>query len=375
LTCQIPFGTIKITSDKILQVIGYTLKQKPYYRLLRRYNVTRRERVIKAVNHIETDFVPYNISLTQQEYEKVASYLGDPDFMKKIGNHIASVYYDGYLTEIMPGSGYWKDDFGVVWNRNGADKDIGVIDGILIKEPSIDSYKFPLLDEKKIRSEYEALMNNKDDMFKFGSIGFTLFERAWTLRGMENLLADMALEPVFVEELLDEITEYNLKIIDIALEYDIDGFHIGDDWGQQKGLIMGPSYWRKYIKPRLARIFERIKSHGKIVSVHSCGDIHEIFPDLIEIGLDIYQTFQPEIYDIKKIKKEYGNYLTFWGGISTQRLLPFATPDEVKRVTLETIAIMSKNGGYIAAPTHSVPGDVPPENIVALIEVLQHGQC
>ncbi|NMB95798.1 MAG: uroporphyrinogen decarboxylase [Clostridiaceae bacterium] len=336
--------------------------------------MTKRERVIKAVNHIETDFVPYNISLTQQEYDKVASYLGDPDFLKKIGNHIDSVYYDGYLAEITPGSGYWKDDFGVIWNRNGADKDIGVIDGVLINEPSIDSYKFPLVDEKKIRREYEALMNNKKDTFKFGSIGFTLFERAWTIRGMENLLTDMVLESVFVEKLLDAITEYNLKIIDIGMEYDIDGFHMGDDWGQQKGLIMGPSYWRRYIKPRLARMFERIKSHGKIISVHSCGDIQEIFPDLIEIGLDIYQTFQPEIYDIKKIKKEYGNYLTFWGGISTQRLLPFATPDEIKKVTLETISIMGKNGGYIAAPTHSVPGDVPPENIVALIDVLQHGQ-
>lgn len=334
--------------------------------------MTRRERVLASINHIETDFVPYNITFTRQEYDKVASYLGDYNFIDKIGNHIDSVYYDGYLSEVAPGSGYWKDDFGVIWNRNGTDKDIGVIDGILLNEPSLDGYEFPVLDESRLRSEYESLMNNKKDTFKFGSIGFTLFERAWTLRGMENLLGDMVLEPAFVDELLDAITEYNLKVINIALDYNIDGFHIGDDWGQQKGLIMGHTYWRRFIKPRLARIFEKLKSHGKIISLHSCGDIHEVFPDLIEIGLDIYQTFQPEIYDIKKIKKEYGNYLSFWGGISTQRLLPFATPDEIKKTTRETLQIMGKNGGYIAAPTHDVPGDVPPENIIALIEVLQN---
>lgn len=333
--------------------------------------MTRRERVIDAIRHVETDVVPYDIGLTHQEYEKVASYLGDPDFGRKMGNHLSNVYYDGYLTEIIPGSGYWKDDFGVVWNRNGADKDIGVIDGYVLPEPSLDKYKFPILDEKRLRSGYEALMNNAGDTFRFGSIGFSMFERAWTLRGMENLLMDMITEPEFVDELLDAIAEYNMKIIDIALEYDIDGFHFGDDWGQQAGLIMGPNYWRRFIKPRMARMYERAKSKGKFISQHSCGDIHEIFPDLLEIGLDVYQTFQPEIYDIQKVKEEFGGQLTFWGGISTQRLLPFATPQQVKDKVRETMKVMRVNGGYIAAPTHSVPGDVPPENIIAMLEVFQ----
>jgi uroporphyrinogen decarboxylase len=135
---------------------------------------------------------------------------------------------------------------------------------------------------------------------------------------------------------------------------------------------MGPNYWRKFIKPRMAKMYARVKSKGLIVSQHSCGDIEEIMPDVIEIGLDIYQTFQPEIYNMKEIKQKFGNNLTFWGGISTQRLLPFATPEEVKRVTKETIQIMGKFGGYIAAPTHSMPGDIPAENAVALIEAFQN---
>lgn len=195
-----------------------------------------------------------------------------------------------------------------------------------------------------------------------------MFERAWTLTGMENLLVYIS-DPEFVDTLLDNILEYNLEIIDIALEYDIDGFLFGDDWGQQKGLIMGPVLWRKFIKPGIAKMYEKVKSHGKLVAQHSCGDVSELFPDLIDIGLDIYQTFQPEIYNIKDVKKKFGKHLSFWGGISTQTLLPVATPDEVKRVTRETMEILGDGGGYIAAPTHAVPGDVPPENIAALIEV------
>lgn len=334
--------------------------------------MTRRERVIAAVHHKQPDKIPYNVNFTSQEYEKVVEYTKDPNYLDKIGNHLSSVSYDGYLFELTPGSGYWKDDFGVVWNRNGADKDIGVIEGFVIKEPSLKNYSFPALDESRLRKEFEALMKDSSDTFKFGAIGFSMFERAWTLRGMENLLMDMVLEPEFVDELLDAITEYNLRIIDIALEYDIDGMEFGDDWGQQKGLIMGPGYWRRFIKPRMARMYERVKSKGLVVMQHSCGDIHEIFPDLIEIGLDVYQTFQPEIYDIKKTKQEYGNDLSFWGGISTQRLLPFASPEEIRRVTRETMEILGQNGGYIAAPTHAVPGDVPPESIIAMIEEFQN---
>jgi len=199
-----------------------------------------------------------------------------------------------------------------------------------------------------------------------------MFERAWSLCGMENVLMNMIDEPDFTNDLLDTICEYNLKIIDIANEYPFDGFYFGDDWGQQKGLIMGPVFWREYIKPRMKRMYERAKKNGKYIIQHSCGDIHELFPDLIDIGLDCYQTFQPEIYDIEKIKNNYGNDLTFWGGISTQRLLPYATTEEVKRETIRIMRIMGKNGGYIAAPTHAVPSDVPPENILAMLEVFMN---
>ena len=135
---------------------------------------------------------------------------------------------------------------------------------------------------------------------------------------------------------------------------------------------MGPKYWREYIKPRVSRMYEHAHKNGKYVIQHSCGDIHELFPDLIEIGLNCYQTFQPEIYDIVKVKSEFGKDLTFWGGISTQQLLPNATAEEVRQETTRIMKIMGKGGGYIAAPTHAVPNDVPPENILAMFDVFMN---
>ena len=161
-------------------------------------------------------------------------------------------------------------------------------------------------------------------------------------------------------------------MIDIALEYDINCIHFGDDWGQQKGLIMGAPHWRKFIKPKMKRMYERVKRAGKFVSQHSCGDIHEIFADLIDIGLDVYQTFQPEIYDIEYVKKTFGDRLTFWGGISTQALLPFETPEVVKSETVRIINVMKKNGGFIVGPTHAMPYDIPVENVVAMVDVFQN---
>jgi len=108
------------------------------------------------------------------------------------------------------------------------------------------------------------------------------------------------------------------------------------------------------------------------VCQHSCGDISEIFPDLIELGLDAYNTFQPEIYDVVQMKKMYGDKITFYGGISTQRLLSNATPDEVKNAMRRLMEILGENGGYIVAPTHAMANDIPTENILAFLEVVKN---
>ena len=330
--------------------------------------MTKRERVLCSIEHKQPDAIPYQIDLTGQALDRLIEYTGDPNYINTIGNHISALNF-GEMTEIK--QGYFKDEYSVIWNRTGADKDIGVIDGLVLLDPSIANFKTPHIDYNLWRSNIESKMASARDTCTIFCIGFSMFERAWTLRGIENLLMDMVAEPDFVNDLLDTICEHNLKLLDMALEYPFDGIHFGDDWGQQKGTIMGARYWKEFIKPRVARMYDRARNAGRFVSQHSCGDISELFPDLIEIGLNVYQTFQPEIYDIDSVKREYGSDLTFWGGISTQRVLPFVSPDEVKRVAYDIMDRLGKGGGYIAAPTHSVPGDVPPENIVALVDVFK----
>ena len=332
----------------------------------------KRRRVLDAINHQETDLVPWQADFTHQELEKIIRHTGNADFARHVGNHIRSVYFDGYLQELPDRPGYFRDDYGVLWNRNCADKDIGVIEGCVIPEPDVRLIHMPPLQTDRLRAEYTRMASTEDGTFRLGSIGFSLFERAWTLRGMENFLADMLEEPEFTDSLLDAICDFNLQVMDIAFAFDLDGFYFGDDWGQQKGLIMGPRLWRRFLKPRLARMYAHARQKGLKVFQHSCGDIHEVFPDLIDIGLDVYQTFQPEIYDIQDVKREFGKDLTFFGGISTQRLLPFATPGEVRAKTREILSIMKPGGGYIVSPTHAVPGDVPPENVLAMLDVFHN---
>lgn len=329
--------------------------------------MTRRERVQAALQFRKPDRVPYHVFLTGQMLDKMIARTGDPNYLQTLDNHIAFVELVKPFDEVRPE--FFRDEYGVVWNRSGADKDIGVVDQILLEDPEdLETFEFPPVDESMIRGQLEQMLAEAGDRFRMAAIGFSLFERAWTLRGMEDLLCDMVVDPEFVHALMEKITERNLRILDIALEYDIDCFHFGDDWGQQKGLIMGPTYWRTFIKPYLKRMYDRVHAAGKYVSQHSCGDLREILEDLHEIGLNVYQTFQPEIYGYEYAEKLYGK-ITVWGGVSTQRDLPYQTPAGVQAVTKELLAAFP-NGGLLAAPTHAVPGDVPPENLLAMVEVL-----
>ena len=334
--------------------------------------MTNRERVIEALNFRQTDKLPYNVSLTKQMRDKMLADSKGKECWENINNHIREADMNKPQIELMGKSGYYIDEFGVVWNKNGADKDIGVIEGELISSPDdFLKYNFPEIDEKFLHSKCEYIVANKGENFTFANIGFSLFERAWTLCGMESLLCYMITDLDFVHELLQKITDYNLKKIDIALQYDLDGMFFGDDWGQQKGLIMGETYWREFIKPYVTQMYKKAKDAGRFVGQHSCGDIRDILDDVIDAGLNVYQTFQPEIYDLKEYKKILDNRLTIWGGISTQVDLPVRTPEEIAKITQETIDIFWKNGGYIGAPTHAVPFDVPVENLIAMIEVFE----
>lgn len=332
--------------------------------------MTARERVCSALEFRQTEIVPYHVTFSTEARAKMVDYYGDADFMDGIGNHLAMLSHRKMAkwTEVSPG--FLEDEWGVVWNRT-TDRDVGIVANHVLPEPTLGDYQLPDPLVPAIAEGYPSFVETNRDRFRVASLGFSLFERAWSLRGMDHLLVDMLDAPDFVNKLFDAITEFNLAQIDLALHHDIDCVYIGDDWGSQSGLIMGPSLWREFIKPRIARMYGRVRDAGKYVMIHSCGDVKSLFPELIEAGLNIFNPFQPETMDVYQTKKEYQGRLSFYGGISVQRLLPHGSPDEVRDETARLLRELGKGGGYIASPSHVVPADVPAENIAAMLEVLQ----
>ena len=164
--------------------------------------------------------------------------------------------------------------------------------------------------------------------------------------------------PEFVHELLGAIADHNIAQVDKALEFDIDAVYFGDDWGQQHGLQMGPKLWHEFIYPQLKRMYGRVRDAGKYVFIHSCGDVDELFDDLIALGVNCFNPFQPEVMDVDALVKAYRGRLAFHGGLSTQRTLPYGTVEDVRAETRHLLEL-GKTGSYILAPAHAVEGDVP----------------
>jgi uroporphyrinogen decarboxylase len=127
--------------------------------------------------------------------------------------------------------------------------------------------------------------------------------------------------------------------------------------------------FQKIMKPKIARLWKVYKDAGLPVMFHSCGNVTEFIPDLIEIGLDVLEPVQP-VMDLGYLKREFGKDITFWGGIDTQQILPYGTPDEVRKLASDTINILGKGGGYIIATAQEVMKDVPLENVKALVETI-----
>lgn len=333
--------------------------------------MTNRERVRSTLGHTQPDRIPYCISFTKVAKEKMARFYNDADFESKLGNCFVLLSSEprGSWRQVRPN--IWEDQFGVQWDRS-IDQDIGVVCNRLVTEKNYKGFPFPDPDDSSRFSEYLSIIQANPDGFFVVDLGWTLYERAWTLAGMENVLAAMADNGSYVHGLFERITEWNLRMIENICRYPIDAIWFGDDWGHQHGLLMGPQLWREFLKPYMKLLFQKVKSKGKYVFIHSCGKVEELFQDLIKCGLDLFNPFQPEVMHVFEAKRRHGGQLSFWGGISTQRSLPYKRPSEVKQEVKALIEQVGKGGGYIAAPAHDIPADAKPENIAAMIEVLQN---
>lgn len=201
----------------------------------------------------------------------------------------------------------------------------------------------------------------------------TIFEVAWQIRGLDELLIDFLMREDWAACLLDRITELSIFRAKKFAEAGVDIIHLGDDVGMEDRMIMSPDTWRKWLKPRMAKIIETAREikPDVIFFYHSDGYIEPIIPDFIEIGINVLNPVQPECMDPAKLKKEYGKKLAFWGTIGIQHTLPFGTPKQVQAEVKERIKTVGKGGGLYLSPTHVIAPEVPYENIFALVDAIK----
>ncbi len=311
-------------------------------------------------------YVPWSFGFTKEAEEKLQAHFGHADLEDVLQNHLLELGNGiGFFNDV--GNDCVQDVFGVVWDRS-IDKDIGTVRGLVLPEPTLKRYHFPDPLDRRFYADIPSKLQTYGDRYRVFQIGFSLYERAWTMRGMENLMMDFYDDPGFVRDLFNAIADYNLAQIKEACTYDIDAVYFGDDWGTQRGLQMGPRLWREFIYPVLKRMYAAVHANGKAVFIHSCGKVDELFDDLIGIGLDCFNPFQPEVMDVAALMQKYHGRLSFHGGLSTQRTLAYGSAADV-RADSRRLLDLGRQGGYMFSPAHGVVGDVPLDNMLAFMEV------
>lgn len=268
--------------------------------------MTSREYVKAAIDHRETDRVPYAIDLTAEAWERLGEVAGGLAQEEFIDNDVKSF-----------SAPWWT------WHELEDDRCCAAPPWSLAKTIGRGSY-----DEfiTAIKSARET-----SDKYLLVRIYGSHFEKAYFARGLENFLADMAAQPQFARALLRKIIDKNLVMLENILALDeVDGVLLGSDRGSQRSLLMSPSTWEEMIRPGEQEEYDLIHAYGKDVWIHSCGCITDIIGSLVDMGVDVLNPVQPEAMDLRALKEQYGDRLAFWGGISTQKTLPYGLPEDVK---------------------------------------------
>ena len=354
--------------------------------------MTKEERVLHTIYKNELDYLPSQIyfasQTTKEKLKGVLGLLSMEALDQYLDNHL-------YLTSTMDDVFRYREDHGLL--RKAEEMGFARVDwerGIVYDRWGIgfDMYSdgfcirhFPLQDEDALKrfeppDPYkEGLLSlAMEDLRRYSGeylvvcTGYHgILEKTWGLRGFEEFMLDLALGSKWVEKPLDDITDYKVEVAKQVVKAGFKCAHTGDDFGGQRGLLVSPETWRKYFKLRWARVWRVYKDAGLPVIHHSCGEITEILKDLIDIGLDVLEPVQP-VMDLEYLKREFGRYITFYGGIDTQELLPYGTPQEVKTMARKAIHILGKGGGLIISPAQEIMRDVPIENVVALVETIRN---
>ncbi len=198
----------------------------------------------------------------------------------------------------------------------------------------------------------------------------TIWETAWYLRGMENLMVDMATEDAKATRLLDIITEKACYRAEKFAAMGVDILGLGDDIGMQETSMMSSGMYRQWLGPRLKLVIQAAKAilPDILISYHSCGKTTTLVPELIDAGIDILNPVQPECMDFEETHQQFGDQISFNGTIGTQKLMPFGTPQQIRDEVFKNMDIAGEKGGLFCCPTHVVEPDVPWENIEAYVQ-------
>jgi uroporphyrinogen decarboxylase len=246
----------------------------------------------------------------------------------------------------------------------------------------LNAYPWPNMDDPTrvagVRETAKTLA--KDNRYAIMAVPWLLFpfERAHALQGMDKFLMNMAIYPDFSQALLRKVLNLckkNMGHFLDAIGDNVDIIKIGDDLGMQERLLISPRMYRQFLKPLHAEFITFIKERTKArVFFHTDGDVFDLIQDFIEIGVDILnpvQTSAGRMSDLAALKTRYGKDIVFCGAIDTQKVLPFGTPEEVRNEVRRVINILGKDGGYMVASVHTIMHEVPPENVLAMVDAVE----
>ncbi len=351
-----------------------------------------RERVQMALNHEVPDRCPMQASFTPEFAVRLRA---DMEIQgKNVHNpHGGGNTYllertlgeDMLLTSVGWANSYYQDtkpytdEWGIGWDIQAYQTPFGtghyteIAGHPLADDAAIESYQPPDPNRPELYQDSETMIQAfKDEYWIVGVTVTTIFETAWALRGLTQMLMDLAIKPDLANRILDIPYHYHLTAAKRLVELGVDMVWTGDDVGSQHRMLISPEMWRQYFKPRMANFIAELKGINPEVKVayHSDGNIIPIIPDLIDIGLDVLNPIQPGSMDPAELKEAFGDRLCFWGSIDVQSTLPFGSSEDVKNEVLQRLETLGKGGGLVLSPTHHVQLDTPLENFWAMINTI-----
>lgn len=369
--------------------------------------MTSRERVVAAIKHVEPDRIPVDIgggsstSISVEANERLERHLGvegtgaelskifrvaalDEKVMQRLGSDCRPLRSKSPQRWSPPPSepGTLVDVWGVTWKQQlfGESGYYWEIARNPLADATIaDLNNYPWPDPldpgftSGLRAEAESLFSNTGYAIEASSGFCSFWERACYLRGFERLLMDLVVNRRFVEVLMEKLLEINLAVTERFLKEAgsyIQIYRTADDLATQGGLLMSLHMYRSRLKPYHRKYFDFVKSHtSAAILYHCCGNMTNLIDDLVEIGVDAINPVQVSAMpETAKLKSQFGDKITFWGGIDTQHVLPCGSVGDVMAEVRRRIRDLAPGGGFVLSAVHCIQADVPPENIMAMAE-------